>query len=117
MKFEFPVTDTNQLYDLHLIMKHGVDFGFQNFYVNIKTFFPGGEELEERVSLQLANKFGQWYGECGGESCTLDIPIQQSAYFNEPGTYRVEIEQYSRENPLRSIKEIAFALEEKGVRN
>lgn len=116
MTFEFPVTDTSQLYDLHLLVEHDLDFGSQNTYVNIKTFFPNGQELEESVSLQLADKFGQWYGNCSGETCSLDIPIQQSAYFNETGNYRVEIEQYSRENPLAGIGGIGFALAEAGSR-
>lgn len=114
INFEFPVTDTNQLYDLHLLVDHSVDFGFQNTYVNIKTFFPNGEELEEQVSLQLADKFGQWYGDCNSTKCSLDIPIQQNAFFNAPGNYRIEISQFSRNNPLPGIQQLTFALEEKG---
>ena len=107
----FEIQDTNTIYNLHLIVAHTTYFSYQNFYVQVSTQFPNGEHLTEQVSLELAAKGGIWLGDCSGEICTLDIPIQEGAYFNQAGTYQLSIHQYSRRDPLPEIKSIRFALE------
>lgn len=107
----FEIPDTSSIYDLHLFIEHTTNFSYQNFYVQIHTQFPDGQRLMEQVSLELAGKGGVWLGDCNAETCALDIPIQQGAYFDQAGTYRLSVHQYSRRNPLPEIKSIRFALE------
>ena len=107
----FEIPDTNTFYNLHLLVEHTTFFPYQNFYVQVITQFPNGERLTEQVSLELSAKGGIWLGDCSGETCTLDIPIQQGAYFNQAGTYQLSVHQYSRRDPLPEIKSIRFALE------
>ena len=114
--FEFAISDTNQIYDLHFFVDHATDFGHQNLYVRFHTLFPDGQRLSETVSLELADKFGTWQGDCSGATCRVDIPIQQDAYFNQPGTYTLKVEQYSREASLPKIGGVGFALEPVGRR-
>lgn len=114
--FEFTVGDTNQIYDLHLFVEHAPDFGNQNLYVRFHTLFPDGRRLTETVSLELADKLGAWQGDCSGETCRIDIPIQQGAYFNQSGDYTLRVEQYSRQEQLPEITGIGFALEPTGRR-
>lgn len=108
----FTITDTNQIYNLHLQLNHSPDFAFQNVYVKMHTLFPNGQRLEEQVSLELAHRVGRWHGDCSSESCLLSIPIQEGAYFNQVGDYAIVVEQFSRNNPLEGINSIGFALEE-----
>lgn len=110
--FDFTVTDTNQLYALHLVVEHKPDFFAQNVYVNISTERPDGSKQTDQVSLQLADKFGQWYGDCGGENCELDILIQPIAYFNQPGAYELSVQQHSRKEKLAGIRGLRFQVEE-----
>ena len=107
----FEIPDTSTIYNLHLLVAHTTYFPYQNFYVTVTTKFPGGEQLTEQVSLELAAQGGIWLGDCSGEVCTLDIPIQEGAYFNQTGTYQLSVHQYSRRDPLPEIKAIRFALE------
>jgi gliding motility-associated lipoprotein GldH len=109
---EFAIADTNQIYNLHLRLTHGLDFPYQNFYVQVHTVFPQGERISQQVSLELARSSGSWFGDCNSEQCVLDIPIQEGAYFNQAGTYRIVVEQFSRENPLAEVYALGFALEE-----
>lgn len=110
--FDFAITDTSQLYALHLIVEHQPDFFAQNFYVNITTTRPDGERTTDPVSLQLADKFGRWYGDCGGESCTLDILLQPVAFFDQLGAYQLSIEQHTRREKLAGIRGLRFRIEE-----
>lgn len=111
LRFAFEVSDTQQLYNLHLLLGHTPDFGYQNMYVQIRTIFPDGQEQEEAVSLEIADKFGRWLGRCRSNSCDLPIIIQQKAYFNQIGEHRIEIGQWTRETSLKAIQSLGFKLE------
>jgi gliding motility-associated lipoprotein GldH len=115
--FEFNIEDTSQLYALHLIVEHDPMFFVQNFYVRLTTTFPDGSDLQEDLSLQLADKYGRWFGDCKAENCRLDIPIQPIAFFEQAGTYRVSIAQHTRANPLLGINAVGFAVEVLGERD
>jgi gliding motility-associated lipoprotein GldH len=117
VSFDFAISDTNQVYDLHFFVDHAADFGNQNLYVRFHTLFPGGERLTETVSLELADRFGRWEGDCSGETCRVDIPIQQGAYFNRAGAYTLRVEQYSRQDSLPGISGVGFALVPAGRRD
>ncbi len=110
----FEVTDSNTIYNLHLILDHSTEFSYQNFYTRVHTTFPNGERLTEQLSLELAGKGGVWLGDCGNDACLLDIPIQQGVFFNQIGEYYISIEQFSRQDPLKGIRSISFALEDTG---
>lgn len=110
----FEVADSNTIYNLHLILDHSTSFSYQNFYTRVHTTFPNGERLTEQLSLELAGKGGVWLGDCGSDACELDIPIQQGVFFNQIGKYHISIEQFSRQDPLKGIRSISFALEDTG---
>ncbi len=112
----FNISDTTAIYDLELSVTHSKNFSFQNFYVRIHTVFPTGERLSEEVSLEVADKSGTPFGQCGSEACQLVIPIQQGAYFDLAGDYQITIEQFSRKDPLPGIQQLAFGIIDTGQR-
>lgn len=112
LEFAFDIKDTEALYNLYLEVAHGTTFQTQNVYVKFYTTSPDGKITEDLVSLELADKNGIWYGNCGGEICELLIPIQSNAYFEQTGKYTVKIEQYSREKKLPSVRTIGFKIEQ-----
>jgi gliding motility-associated lipoprotein GldH len=108
---KFNIADTAAIYNLHLVLEHGTDFPYQNFYVRLHTRFPDGQRLSEQLSLELAAKGGVWLGDCDVNTCVLDIPIQEGAYFNQPGDYELTIEQFSRKELLPAVNKVVFRLE------
>jgi len=113
LTFEFEVPDTNTIYDLYLEIKHAADYSNQNLYVRIHTNFPAGQQLTEQVSLELSDK-GRWEGTCRGDWCTVRIPIQSGAYFNQTGAHRFVLEQYMRRNPVEGIRSLGMFIQETG---
>lgn len=111
LNFNFNIIDTNRIYNLYLEVEHESSYAFQNLYTQIHTKFPGGERLDETLSLELASKAGSWLGDCSGSTCKLLIPIQENAYFNAAGDYEITLEQYMRENPINGIISVSFYLE------
>ncbi|MEO1712487.1 MAG: gliding motility lipoprotein GldH [Bacteroidota bacterium] len=111
LDFTFEITDTTQLFDIALDVKHATDFPMQNLYVQFYTQFPSGLRLSKLVSLELADKAGVWFGSCNADDCRVRIPLQNGAFFNELGTYTITVEQYTRQKELRGVQSMGLALE------
>lgn len=111
LEFPFEVTDTKALQNLYLDLTHSTEFKTQNLYVKFHTKSPSGKIVSDIVSLELAEKNGIWFGDCGSTWCDLRIPIQSDAYFEETGTYTLSVEQYTRTETLKGLKSIGFRVE------
>jgi len=103
MSFEIDVTDTTQLYDLHFELSHSSYFTYQNLYVLISTTYPDGTEIKDQVSLQLADKLGEFNGNCSGEKCMVNIVLQENFRFQNKGMHIIAIAQHSRKEVLKEI--------------
>lgn len=112
--YTFPVKDTSKIYNILLDISHAKNYAFQNIYLKIHTRFPSGKRLQNQVNIDLAEPSGKWTGDCGRNSCELEIPIQQDAYFNETGNYTITIEQYLRKDTLSGIEAVGVLLEDTG---
>lgn len=110
LDFQVSIADTTLHYDLFLDLKHNSEFSNQNFYIRIYTRFPDGNRLDRLVSLELADKSGAWFGRCNKKACRLRIPIQENAWFNQPGDYLFTLEQYSRMDPLPGVRQLGFLI-------
>jgi len=110
--FKVDITDTLRIYNLYLDIEHAVDYSHQNIYIQIYTLFPSGQRTKERISIDFADKGGQWYGDCGKDWCDLRVTIQEGAFFNALGTHTFTIEQYMRVDPLPGIKSVSMKIEE-----
>ncbi|MEL6867552.1 MAG: gliding motility lipoprotein GldH [Bacteroidota bacterium] len=114
LDFPFSISDTNRIYNLYLDVEHDNSYPFQNMYIKIHTAFPDGQRPAQQVSINMADKVGQWYGNCGSTRCELRVPIQTGAFFNQAGDYQVTIEQFMRRDPLPGIKTLSFRIEDTG---
>lgn len=114
LNFPFEITDTKALQNLYLDITHSTEFKTQNLYVKFHTKSPSGKIVSDMVSLELAEKNGVWFGNCGAEWCDLRIPIQNEAYFEETGIYTLSVEQYTRTDALKGVKSIGFRVENTG---
>ncbi len=112
--FVFEIHDTTHIYNLFLEVEHDINYPFQNLYTQIYTRFPTGERIKELLSLELADQTGLWIGNCNNTYCTLNIPIQQGAYFNAMGQYMITIEQFMRQDPLPGVRRLSFRIEDTG---
>lgn len=114
LNFDVAIQDTTSIYNLYIDIEHSVEYPKQNLYLQIHTLFPKGERTKQAISFDLADKIGQWKGDCSNEWCTKRVFLQENAYFNQAGAYTFTIEQYMRTNPLKDIKSISFSLEDTG---
>jgi gliding motility-associated lipoprotein GldH len=116
LEWNFEVTDTNTIYNLLLTIDHQMAYGAQNCYVRIHTIFPAGERLSQVVSLDLQNTTGRWLGKCSGDNCSVTIPIQENAFFNQKGKHAIRLEQYMRRDSLIGLNSFRLKIEDTGER-
>ena len=106
----FAIDDTSATYHLILDMVHDRDYPFQNVYMNIITHFPADTSVTDLLSVDMADRFGQWHGNCRGDICNLRVFLQQNISFKDPGDYSVVFEQYTRREDLNGIFELNFRI-------
>ncbi len=112
LQFNFDIKDTSKIYSLLMDIKHTTEFPYQNIYLNISTSFPSGKFLQQKLSSELADKTGKWYGKCSGKECIAPINLQGKAKFNELGKHKITIAQFSRDSALLGISAIELKLKE-----
>ena len=110
--YKFNISDTTKVYNLNLELDHSTAYRYQNLYVQITTLFPSKKRNEQTLSLELANKYGAWLGDCDSENCSLLVPLQQQIYFQETGEYDFVVKQFMRESPVSGIQKFALKIEE-----
>ncbi len=114
--FTTEIKDTAITYNLYVNLRHSFNFEWRNMWVNIETTFPNGKKFDKRVNLLLSEPDGHWFGDCLGDNCDIQIPIQENAYFPQPGKYIFKIRQDMRVNPLANIKSVGLRIEKYEVK-
>ncbi len=108
--YPFEIQDTIAQYDLELDLEFSKEFKYQNLYIELTTFFPKGNEVNDVLSLQLTDEFADWIGDCNAKSCTAKFQLQKNIRFKELGDYKLGIRQHSRVNDLEGVKAITFRI-------
>lgn len=112
LNFDFEVTDTNKVYNITLTIEHENAYRFQNLYTKIVTQYPNKIRTEQPLSLELYAPSGKSNGKCSGSDCEVEIMMQENAYFNEAGKYRIIIYQHTREDSLKGVESLALRIED-----
>lgn len=108
--FRYEIGDTSRGYDLALTLEHTDAFATQNLYARFVTTYPSGGREVQDVSLELADRFGNWLGECRGEACVLTIPLQRGARYPAPGNYGLTLLQHGRTEQLPGLEAVGLAV-------
>jgi gliding motility-associated lipoprotein GldH len=108
--------DTAYLYNIFVNVRHKDSYPYSNIWLVVNTQFPEGQPIPQRVELPLADMSGKWLGSGLDDIYEHQIPIQQKAILNKPGTYRFTFEQNMRQNPLPDIMNVGLRIEKAGLR-
>jgi len=109
------IADTAQHYDLFLEVDHSFDFSYQNLYIKITTGFPKLEDKTEQLSIDLANKKGEWKGDCNNDDCVAKVYLLEGFKFADAGNYTFTVEQFSREENLFGVNSLNLQIFESKV--
>ncbi len=98
--------DTNTVYQMDIQLDHEKTYSFQNLYIKTFTIFPSGKEVTSVTSLELIRPDGSWVGDCSGNVCSIELPLQSRFTFPETGQYTWAIEPYMRQDTTSGLKSL-----------
>ena len=108
--FKVAIEDTSLKYNLHLLVTHSKEYNYENVYMKIHTKFPTKDKREEQITIQLANKRGEWEGKCNTSGCTVKVYLLEGFRFPEMGNYTFSFEQFTRDSDLIGIEKLQLQL-------
>ncbi|MFK8101512.1 MAG: gliding motility lipoprotein GldH [Saprospiraceae bacterium] len=114
LDFDFEIADSLKLYNLLLDINYEKTYPKQNLYLRIHSLFPEREPIAQVLSIDLMDKMGRNKGDCNEEECTVEILLQNEAYFNTLGKHTIRLEQFMRINPLPGITSMKLKVEDTG---
>ena len=111
VKIEAAITDTVQPQNIYINVRNAGSYGFSNLYVFLNTYTPNGQMARDTVELILADERGEWLGDGMGDIWDNRILFKKNFVFSQAGTYRFELEQAMRMNPLPGIMDVGICIE------
>ncbi|MCC5928028.1 MAG: gliding motility lipoprotein GldH [Cyclobacteriaceae bacterium] len=114
VQFEFEIKSDEIAYDLHLSLRHDLDYPFHNLYFKYQLYDQDENVLKERlVNLDLFNpKTGSPIGSGIGIYRDLETLIEEGISFKSVGNYKVTLVHYMRPEILQGIHSIGIKLKE-----
>lgn len=98
-------------YAVYVDVRHTDDYKYSNLFLRMYTKNPDAKMQHTRVvELKLAEKDGRWRGSGSGKLIAHEIFVTDGLDFSKPGTYRIEFEQFMRDDPLREVSDIGVKL-------
>ncbi len=115
--FEFDIKDTTSNYLLFFTIRHTDAYGYSNIWLNAKTFLPGDTlPIETKTEITLAQYDGKWLGR-GMKMLDVwehQMPMTKDGiplHFSRAGTFKLQLQQIMRENPLPQVMSVGIRLE------
>lgn len=105
------IADTSIAYNVYINVRHAGYYRFSNLYMFVNTQFPDGRIQRDTVECQLASPEGKWLGDGLGDIWDNRVLFKSNVTFRQPGTYRFELIQAMRIDPLPGIMDAGLRIE------
>jgi gliding motility-associated lipoprotein GldH len=104
-RFDFEVTEGDELYNIHCNLRNSVDYKWQRIFINFVLSDSAGHTLSSKLvsNYLFEPKTGKPFGRSGlGDLYDHRFPLL-SAYALKPGKYSVTLQQLMRADTLQGI--------------
>jgi gliding motility-associated lipoprotein GldH len=108
IKFEVPVDNTQNAFDIVLVIRHLPELKIKELPVNVTMYMPSGEIRSAEHIIKFTDSNGEPQSKCLGDLCDLSFTIREGFIFPETGTVRIEIENKWPRIELPGILEIGL---------
>jgi gliding motility-associated lipoprotein GldH len=112
----FEVDDTLSSHNFFINLRNTTNFQYNNIFLFVHTTFPNGKKSTDTVECVLTDRAGRWLGSGNGfikdnSVITNKILYNYQKKFPIKGTYKIELEQAMREDPLPEIIDVGIRIE------
>lgn len=110
-RFEVDIEDTLSSYPIVINIRANADYPYSNLYLFRKIYSEVGLEYSDTAEFKMADAYGRWLGEGVGELKTFQRVFRKEPLrFRRAGTYRFELVQAMRQDPLIGIEDIGLTI-------
>jgi gliding motility-associated lipoprotein GldH len=110
LKFDVPVKDTQNAFQIELNIRHLPEFKIREMQINMTIYMPSGEIRTAEHTLSFTTKEGESLSECLGYLCDISFMLRNDFIFQEAGTYKFEIENKWPKLELPGILEVGLRI-------
>lgn len=107
--FEVKMTDTTQVYDLHINVRYGGDYPYQNLCLYVQRMSPDSTLSNDTISCNLADKSGKWLGIGSGSVYLLPVPFRPWIA-KQQGSYIFKIKHGMSDKYLKGVYAIGLRI-------
>lgn len=107
--FTFPIADTAARYAVYFNVRNASAYGFYNLYLKHTLTGPDGRVVGQPLLHQMVlldPKTGEPLGAGAGDIFDHQFLALRHVHFARPGTYKLMLEQYMRQNQLPGIMSV-----------
>lgn len=108
--FHFTVTDTTKPYDFGFDIRNTTSYDYQNLYLFITAWYPGGTWSRDTAECLLAASDGKWYGKGMGKIKDSRFVFRKGVRFRKSGNYIIGVNQAMRKENLEGISDIGIRI-------
>ncbi|WP_026932849.1 gliding motility lipoprotein GldH [Christiangramia echinicola] len=116
--FEFNDIDSSRVYDLFINVRNNNDYNYSNLFLITEIRFPQGKVISDTLEYEMTRPNGDWLGVGFGDVKESKLWYKENVRFEEPGKYKVTIQQAMRKNgeiegiqELEGITHVGFRIE------
>lgn len=113
LNFQFQIDEREQAYNLYYNLRNSLSYPFQNIYVNYTLEDTLGNQLaSELINKDLFHpKTGKPYGSGLGDVFDHQFVILNNYQFENPGVYRLKLQQFMRRDSLPEVIAVGVRVE------
>lgn len=116
-EFEVEISDTTQIYDLFLLLRHNDAYDYSNMWIRVNVQGPGDSvyKIGERLEVIMADAEGKWLGRSFGDIWEQKIILSNEQYpiFTKSGVYKIKMEQLMRTDPLKHVLNVGVNIQKR----
>jgi gliding motility-associated lipoprotein GldH len=110
VRFMAEITDTNQLYDIYITVRHNTDYEWMNLFLFLKTLYPCLEFSRDTLECFLADETGRWFGRGSSSVRTGTMLFQRNVRFTQIGNHQFIFTHGMRTENLQNIMDLGMEI-------
>jgi gliding motility-associated lipoprotein GldH len=111
LSFDVTIEDTVSLHNMYVNVRNAGYYRFSNLFLFMNTHVPNGNILRDTLEITLATPDGKWLGNGLGDIYDNRYLFRKQFKFPQAGTYKFELIQGMRVNPLPGIMDAGIRIE------
>jgi gliding motility-associated lipoprotein GldH len=111
VSFTVNISDSLSEHNLYINTRHAGNYQYSNLFLFIRMTMPKGQVTQDTVECTLADPSGKWLGDGIGDIYENQNLFKERIRFPQKGSYRFEVEQAMRIDPLQGIMDVGLRVE------